>query len=47
MKAPDEVQFEKAEAALDQASDLIQFITQATLLTGWLSHSSQAMEAKA
>ena len=42
MKAPDEVKFEKAEAALDQASDLIQLITQAALLTaGYHTHHRQ------
>ena len=32
MKSPDEVKFEKAEAALNQASDLIESITEASLL---------------
>jgi hypothetical protein len=42
MKSPDEVKFERAEAALDQASDLIQLITQATLLTaGFHIHKRQ------
>jgi hypothetical protein len=42
MKAPDEVKFEKAEAALEQARDLIQLTTQAALLTaGYHTHKRQ------
>ena len=42
MKSPQQVQQEKAEAALEQASDLIELITQATLLTaGFHTHKRQ------
>jgi hypothetical protein len=42
LKSPDEIKFEKAEAALDQASNPIQLITQATLLTaGCHTHHRQ------
>lgn len=42
MKSPDMVQREKADATLQQALDLIQLITQATLLTaGFHTHKRQ------
>jgi len=42
MKSPEVIKAEKAEAALDQASDLIQLITQAALLTaGYHTHKRQ------
>ena len=42
MKSPEVIKAEKAEAALDQASDLIQLITQAALLTsGFHTHKRQ------
>jgi len=42
MKSPDEIKFEKAEAALDQASDLIELITEASLLAaGFHTHKRQ------
>ncbi len=42
MKSPEVIKAEKAEAALEQASDLIQLITQATLLTaGYHTHKRQ------
>lgn len=42
MKSPEVIKAEKAEAALEQASDLIQLITQATLLTaGYHTHHRQ------
>ena len=42
MKSPDEIKFEKAEAALDQASDLIELITEASLLAaGFHTHHRQ------
>ena len=42
MKAPQQVQQEKAEAALEQASDLIELITEASLLAaGFHTHKRQ------
>ena len=42
MKSPQQVQQEKAEAALEQASDLIELITQASLLSaGFHTHKRQ------
>ena len=42
MKSPQQVQQEKAEAALEQASDLIELITQASLLSaGFHTHHRQ------
>ena len=42
MKCPEVIKAEKAEAALEQASGLIQLITQATLLTaGFHTHKRQ------
>jgi len=42
MKSPDEIKFEKAEAALNQASDLIELITEASLLAaGFHTHKRQ------
>jgi len=42
MKSPEQVKWEKAEAALNQATDLIQLITQAALLTaGYHTHHRQ------
>ena len=47
MKSPELIKAEKAEATLEQASELIQLITQVALLTSWLSHSQATMETKA
>ena len=42
MKSPHQVQQEKAEAALEQASDLIELITEASLLAaGFHTHKRQ------
>ena len=42
IKSPDELKLKKAEAALDQATDLIQLTTQAALLTaGFHTHKRQ------
>jgi len=42
MRSPEQVSSEKAEAVLEQASDLIQLITQAALLTaGFHTHHRQ------
>lgn len=42
LKSPEQVKWEKAEAALDRASDLIQLITQAALLSaGYHTHRRQ------
>jgi hypothetical protein len=42
MKSPEQVKLEKAEAALEQASELIQLTTQAALLTaGFHTHKRQ------
>src|ERR1051325_2995715 len=42
MKSPQQVQQEKAEAALEQASDLIELITEASLLAaGFHTHKRQ------
>ena len=42
MKSPEVVKSEKAEAALEQANDLIELITQASLLTaGFHTHKRQ------
>jgi hypothetical protein len=42
MKSPEVIKAEKAETALDQATDLIQLITQAALLTaGFHTHKRQ------
>lgn len=42
MKSPEQVKLERAEAALEQASELIQLTTQAALLTaGFHTHKRQ------
>ena len=42
IESPEQVKWKKAEAALDQATDLIQLITQAALLTaGFHTHKRQ------
>jgi hypothetical protein len=42
MRSPEQVKYDKAEAALDLATDLIQLITEATLLTaGFHTHKRQ------